>query len=57
VCVWRGGALDGFMTKEQPFPMDGHYRIDIISGMGHPRSDSIVQLMLCTVVVQVMIND
>jgi hypothetical protein len=29
--------------------MGGHYRMDIISGVGHPRSDSVVPLMLCMV--------
>jgi hypothetical protein len=27
----------------------GHYRLDIISGVGHPRSDSVMPLVLCTV--------
>jgi hypothetical protein len=27
----------------------GHYRMDIISGVGHPKSDSIVPLVLRTV--------
>ena len=31
------------------FLMDGHYRIDIISGVGHSRSDLVVSLMLCTI--------
>jgi hypothetical protein len=30
----------------QPFPMDGHYRMYIISGVGHLRSDSVVLLVL-----------
>ena len=29
---------------------DGHYRTDIIRSVGHPRSDSVVALVLCTVV-------
>ena len=29
--------------------MAGHYKMDIISGVGHPRSDSVVLLMLRTV--------
>ena len=28
-----------------------HYRIDIISSVGHPRSDLVVPLVLCTVTV------
>jgi hypothetical protein len=30
--------------------MGSHYRMDIISSMGHPRSQSIVSLVICTVV-------
>jgi hypothetical protein len=29
--------------------MDGHYRTDVISGVGYPRSDSVVSLVLRTV--------
>jgi hypothetical protein len=29
--------------------MGGHYRTDIISIVGHPRSDSIIPLLLCMV--------
>jgi hypothetical protein len=47
VCV--GFGSNGFITKTQSFPMDGHYRTDIISGVGHPRLDSVVPLVLCTV--------
>jgi hypothetical protein len=43
-----GFGSNGFVTKMQPFPMDGHYRTDVISGVGHLRSDSIVPLVLCT---------
>jgi hypothetical protein len=50
VCVDFGSI--GYMTKIQSFLMDGHYRTDIISGVGHPRSDLVVLLVLCTVVVQ-----
>jgi hypothetical protein len=32
--------------------MGSHYMIDIISGVGHPRSDLVVLLVLCTVVMQ-----
>jgi hypothetical protein len=31
------------------FPMDGHYRMDVISGVGHPRPDLIVLLVLHTI--------
>jgi hypothetical protein len=30
-------------------PMVGHYRMDIISGVAHLRSDSVMPLVLCTV--------
>ena len=50
MCVlYEGFGSNGFMTKVQSFPMDGHYRMDIISSVGHPRSNSIVPLVLCTV--------
>jgi hypothetical protein len=52
VCVWGGGGgfeSNGFVTKMQPFPIDGHYRMDIISSVSHPRSDSVVPLVLRTV--------
>ena len=29
--------------------MGGHYRTYIINGVGHPRSNSVVPLVLCTV--------
>ena len=29
--------------------MDGHYKMDIISGVGHPRLDLVVPLVLCTI--------
>jgi hypothetical protein len=38
VCFMVGIALTG-----------GHYRTDINSGVGHPRSASVVPLVLCTV--------
>ena len=47
VCVGgRGFGSNGFVTKMQPFPMDGHYKTNIISNVGHPRSDSVVPLVL-----------
>ena len=48
-CVYGGFGSNGFVTKTQPFPMDGHFRTYIISGVGHPRSNSVVPLVLCTV--------
>jgi hypothetical protein len=50
--VCAGFRFNGFVTKTQSFSMDGHNRTNIISGVGHPRSDSIVMLVLCTVAVQ-----
>jgi hypothetical protein len=29
--------------------MGGYYKTDIISGVGHPRSNSVVPLVLCTI--------
>ena len=47
-CVCDGGFESNyFVTKVQPFPMDGHYRTDIISGVGHLWSDLVVLLVLC----------
>jgi hypothetical protein len=47
VCVSFG--FNGFVTTTQSFPMDGHYKMDVISGVGHPRSNSVVPLVLRTV--------
>jgi hypothetical protein len=33
--------------------MGGHYRTNIISNVGHPRSDSVVPLVLCMVVYNI----
>jgi hypothetical protein len=50
-CVCGGGCFgsNDFVTKMQPFPMDGYYRMNVISGVGSQRSDSVVLLMLRTV--------
>ena len=45
-CMCVGFGSNGFVIKTQPFPMDGHYRMDVISGVGHPRSNSVVPLVL-----------
>jgi hypothetical protein len=43
VCVlYEGFGSNGFVTKVQPFPMVGHYRIDVISSVGYLRLDSVV---------------
>jgi hypothetical protein len=46
-----GGCFrsNGFVTKVQPFPMDGHYITGIISGVEHLRSYLVVPLVLCMV--------
>jgi hypothetical protein len=52
VCGGGGGGgfgSNGFVTKMQPFLMDGHYRMNVITNVGHPRSDSVVLLVLRTV--------
>ena len=49
-CVLYGGfGSNSFVTKVQPFPLDGHYKTYIISGMRHSRSDSVVPLVLCMI--------
>jgi hypothetical protein len=48
-CVYVGFGSNDFVTKAQPFPMDDHYRIDIIGDVGHQRSNLVVPLVLCTV--------
>jgi hypothetical protein len=45
MCVGGFGS-NGFVTKMQPFPMDGHYRMDIINGVGHLRLDLVMLLVL-----------
>jgi hypothetical protein len=46
--VCMGFRSNGFVTKGQPFPMDGHYRMDIISSVGHLRSDLVLSLVFYT---------
>jgi hypothetical protein len=41
-CFMAGSALTS-----------GHYRMDIISGVGHLRLDSVMPLVLCTVVYNI----
>ena len=48
-CVCVGFRSNDFVTKTYPFLMDGYYKTDIISGVGHRRSDSVVLLVLRTV--------
>ena len=45
-CVCVDFGSNDFVTKTQPFPMDGYYRTDVISGVGYLRSDSVVPLVL-----------
>jgi hypothetical protein len=58
MCVWGRGDFgsNGLVIKTQPFIIDDHYRTDIIIGVGYPRSNSIVSLVLCTVAVRDSIN-
>jgi hypothetical protein len=50
MCVLcRGFRSNGFITKVQPFPMDSYYRADIISDVGHPRSNAVMPPVLCTI--------
>jgi hypothetical protein len=51
MCMCGGFGSNGFVNMAQLFSMDGHYRMDIINGVGHPRSDSVVLLALCTIAV------
>jgi hypothetical protein len=50
--VCDGFRFNGLVTKTQPFPMDCHYRMNIISGVAYSRSDSLVLLVLCTIAMQ-----
>jgi hypothetical protein len=49
VCVWRGFGSNSFVIKVQPFRMDGYYRMNVISDVGHPKLNSIVPLLFRTV--------
>ena len=48
VLYWGFGS-NGFVIKVQQFSIVGHYRKNIISGVGHPMSDSVMLLVLCMV--------
>jgi hypothetical protein len=45
-CVCISFGLSGFVTKTQSFLLDGHYRTDIINGVGHLRLDLVMPLVL-----------
>jgi hypothetical protein len=47
--LYESFGFNGFVIKVQSFPMVSHYRTDIISGVGHLRSDLVVLLILCMV--------
>jgi hypothetical protein len=51
-CICVGFGSNGFMNKVKPFPMNGHYKTNIISGVGHSRADLVVLLVLYTVAMQ-----
>ena len=40
--LYGGFGSSSFVTKVQPFPMVGHYRMDIINSVSYLRSDSVV---------------
>ena len=48
VCYMSFGSNGSFMIGTAL--MGSHYRTNIISGVGHPKSDSVVLQVLCTVV-------
>jgi hypothetical protein len=52
VSVCEGFGSNGFVNKAQLFPIDGHYRADIISDVDNSRSNSIVPLVLCMIAMQ-----
>jgi hypothetical protein len=49
MCYMGGFGSNGFVTNVQSFPMDGHYRADIISSVGHSRLNLVMPLVLCTI--------
>ena len=49
VCVWEGFRSNDSWPMMQSFPMDGHYRTNVISGVGHSRSDLVMTLVLRTI--------
>jgi hypothetical protein len=52
MCVYLGGGgfqSNDFLTKMQPFPLDGHYMMDVINSVGHPRSNLVILLVLRTI--------
>jgi hypothetical protein len=52
-CVYMNFGSSGFMTRCNHSLMNGHYRTYIISSVGHPRLDSVMPLMLYTVVYNI----
>jgi hypothetical protein len=46
------GSNDCFMAGVAL--MDGHYKMDIISSVGHLKLDLVVSLMFCTVVYNIL---
>ena len=49
-CVYYIGLrFNGYFVASVAL-IDSHYRMNIISGMGHSRLDSVLPLVLCTVV-------
>jgi hypothetical protein len=50
--VCGGFGYNGFVTKAQSLPMDSYYKTNVISSVNHPRSNSIMLLVLYTVAMQ-----
>jgi hypothetical protein len=46
VCVCGGFGSNDLWPMMQPFSMDGHYRTDVISGVGHLRLNSVMPIVL-----------
>ena len=51
VCHMGLGSNGCFMVDAAL--MSGHYKTDIISGVGHPRSNSVVLLVLCMIMYNI----
>jgi hypothetical protein len=52
-CVCYMGLRSNSCFKTSTVLTGGHCRTDIISGVGHPRLDLVVLLVLCTVVYNI----
>jgi hypothetical protein len=57
ICVYYMGLGSNGCFMASAALTDGHYRTYIISNVGHPRLDSIVPLVLCTIVYNIWGTD